>query len=486
MRSAFPALVLRLAAVVVAAALLSALSYAIVSMGVRPLDGVEGEVLYEAHRLRASLALYTDPIVGAFDEGPVPARFYVLYPPVWAWLLSLLPAKSAPLVGRVIACGAWFGLLAAVVLRSPRERRGPVTTAAAAFVGGVYTLTLYGAAARPDALAIALAGAGLLRAVEKKGLDGWVGALFALAAWTKPNVLGIAAGAMAAGAWLDRRAALRTALGAILASAAMATVLHMASAGAWLEHLVRATGQPMSLALWVQQVPPRLQFLGAPLAFAAWAGWRSRADPAMRIALGALAVSLAWTLVSLAKIGSATNYWMEPAIAALVIVSRAPLALPARPWARAALAAGALLQALWTGVATVRSSFEAIQEAKVHAELLRNARALCNAGADEIVMADEPGLELMLDGRITTTPFQMTHLARRGKYPLGPWARDVTRPEVRCLLMEDDLIDRPPNEVNVEHDRFGPELRAVLRARFTEVTEQGGWRLYRVRDDRTN
>jgi hypothetical protein len=117
---------------------------------------------------------------------------------------------------------------------------------------------------------------------------------------------------------------------------------------------------------------------------------------------------------------------------------------------------------------------------------VRNARALCTAGADEIVMADEPGLELMLNGRIVTTPFQMTHLARRGKYPLGPWIYDTERPEVRCLLMEDDLLERPLPTISVEHDRFGPELRGALRARFAPVAERDGWRLYRARDDPHN
>jgi hypothetical protein len=478
-----PALLVRLAGVVAIAALASALSYAFLTLGTRPLDGVEGEVLYEAQRIRSSLALYTDPIAGAFDEGPVPARFYVLYPPVWAWFLSLVPQKSAALVGRVLACAAWFGLLGAIAARA-KERR--ITAGAAAFAGGVYTLALYGAAARPDAVAIALAGAGLLRAVEKKGLDPWAGALFALAAWTKPNVIGMAAGALAAGAWLDRRATARAALGGVAMSGAIAVTLHLASSGAWLEHLVRSTGQPMSLRLWLEQVPSRMQFLGAPLALAAWAGWRARADPGVRVALGALFTAFAWTMISLAKIGSATNYWMEPTVAALVVVSQAPIALPARPWAAWLFGGGALLQALWTGVATIRSSFEAVGDARVHAEVVRTARARCGAGPDEIVMADEPGLELMLDGRILTTPFQMTHLARRGKYPVGPWIYDVERPEVHCLLMEDDLLERPSNTVDVEHDRFGPELRRALRGRFTRVAEQGGWRLYRARDDRPN
>jgi hypothetical protein len=115
----------------------------------------------------------------------------------------------------------------------------------------------------------------------------------------------------------------------------------------------------------------------------------------------------------------------------------------------------------------VRSSVEAIVAARVHADLIARARTACGARAGEIVLADEPGLELMLNRRVVTTPFQMTHLAWSGRYPLEPWIADVERPDVRCLVMEDDLLERPLDDVRVAHDL---------------LVEQGGWRLYRARE----
>jgi len=189
---------------------------------------VEGEILYEAQRIRASLPLYTDPVVGALDEGAVPARFFVLYPPILPWLLSLVPERGAAIAGRALGTAAWFGTLAAIVGTVPGARR-KAAFAAAAFAGGIYTLTLFASTARPDSLAVALAGAGLLRAVDRRRLDAPCGVLFALAAWTKPNVLGLAAGAMVAGAWVNRRGAALAAAGALGAGGLVAGVLEWVS-----------------------------------------------------------------------------------------------------------------------------------------------------------------------------------------------------------------------------------------------------------------
>ena len=474
-----PALLYRLAVAVMAAAALASLAYALLTLAERPLDGVEGEVLFEGERLRAGVAIYTDPVAGVSDYGPIPSRFYVLYPPLWAWLTSWVPPRSAMLVARTVACFSWFGLLTAIVVRAPQERKS-MASVAALFTAGVYTLALYGAAARPDALAVAFAGTALVRSVSRGKLDMMAAGLFAFAAWTKPNVLGLAAGVFVVQLLLDRRVFGRAVAAALFVTGGIAMVLQQASNGMWLDHLLRATGQPASLSLWAEQVPSRLQFLGAPIAAALFVAWRARQAPGAKLALGALVASTSWTLLSLAKIGSATNYWMEPMIGVCVVAAFVPFELPRDGRLGWACAGAALFQSLWTGVATLKSSREAVDASRVHAAFVQRARTSCAPGVDEVILADEPGLELMLNGRVITTPFQMTHLAKRGKYPLEPWIADVLRVESRCLLMEDDLLDRPIGEVSAEHDRFGPELRAVLRAKFVRVQEQGGWRLYKA------
>jgi hypothetical protein len=470
-------LLARGALLVALAALVSVVVYALVAVVVRPWDTVEGEVLFEAERMRRGLSLYVDPVRGAFDYGPVPARYYVLYPPVWSWLLSHVPAGAASAVARAFDVAAWFGLLGWIALRAePNCRRAAAL--AAACTAAVYTLTLFAVTGRPDALALLLAGLALERTARLGRVDPLSAVLFALAPWVKPNVVGMAAGAFVVDLVVRRARALGALSAALLTTGAMGVTLHVASGGAWIGHLLRSTGQPLSFALWRDQALSRLEFLGLPLGFAAYVGLSSRGKDRVALALGALGASIVWALVSLAKIGSASNYCIEPALAAVVVLAHAPV--PTLQGHRRTVVLGvALAQALWDGVASVRSSYEELFVAfPGERRALARAREVCGAGPDDIVLGDETGIELELDGRIVETPFQMTHLARRGLYPLGNWIAEVKRPQIVGIVMEDDLLERPLTEVSVEHDRFGPQLRRVLRERFELVETNGGWRTY--------
>ena len=169
---------------------------------------------------------------------------------------------------------------------------------------------------------------------------------------------------------------------------------------------------------------------------------------------------------------------MEPCVAAVVLVTRAPLPhLGER--VRAIAAVVALVQALWIGVASVRSSIEQLFfEVPAAGRALARAREVCAAKDGDLVLGDETGLELALDGRIVATPFQMTHLVRRGLYPVDVWIADVERPEIVGIVMEDDLLEHPEGRVDLERDRFGPELRRVLKSRFTLAERNGDWHTY--------
>src|SRR5579884_3638140 len=85
------------AAVVLGASVLSVLLWAVLTLSVRLTIPGETEVLFEASRIRAGLPLYVDPVVGAFDYGAVPARYFVVYPPLWSWGVSHVPAGRAAL-----------------------------------------------------------------------------------------------------------------------------------------------------------------------------------------------------------------------------------------------------------------------------------------------------------------------------------------------------------------------------------------------------
>jgi hypothetical protein len=464
---------------VVAAACAATVAFALVTLATRPLDGTEGSLLFDAARIRDRLPLYVDPLQGAWSYGPVPSRYYVLHTPLWAAVLSLLPAGDAAPLARALAIGAWLGLLAGIALGARPGNRG-VAWPGALFLAGAYPLTLFAAAGRHDAPALLLAGVALLRSMRRGRAGALEGGLFALAAFLKPNVVGAAAGVVACTLWHDGRRSAPVLAGLASVTAACVLGLHVASDGAWLEHLVASTQTTPALGLWLEQMASRLPFFGLPLAAAFGVAWRARDTSAGRIGLWALAASTAWTCVSLAKVGSASNYWMEPCVVALAIAALAPLpALHGGPAVVASVAA--LAQALWVGVAAVRSSLDGLATAPRRAAVLAGVRQACGAGPQDVVLADEPGLEMTLDGRVVQMPFVMTHLVRAGRYPLAPWQADVQRGPVRCLVMQTDLLERPPEQVHPVADLFDPPMRATLRERFALVQAKDSLWVYAAR-----
>lgn len=465
---------LLLAAAVVLVSLGASLAFGLLTIRVRPLEYVEGCLLFEAGRVRAGQPLYTDPLEGAFDYGPVPARYYVLYPPLWASFLSLWPTSAAATAGRALSLAAWYGVLGWIGWGAYRRGR-PLGVLASAFVGGVYTLTLYGASARPDALAVALAGIALESRVRAKGTSSpAMGGLFAMAAWLKPNVFGLGTGALLSVMKTPRRAIGAVALAALV-SGVLALWLHVMSGGAFWAHLARSTLQPPSLAQWVEQMSSRPQFFALPVGFALAAGVAGSGEPGVRMAAAALATSLGLTLLSLAKIGSATCYWMEPCLGALVVLAHAPVP-PLSPRWRSALAVAVPLQALWAGVASVRSSIESIEDSPGKARALEDLSNGLPRGA--LLLSDDAGIELTLDGRLIDTPFQTTALVRAGKFPEALWVADVERNEIVGVVTSTDILDRPLSQVDVAHDRYDVELRRALRERFVRVSREAGFSMY--------
>ena len=455
------------------------LTWAIATMAVRPPDGAEGEIAFEAGRIALGRPLYVDPLVGALEYGMPPSRYYVLYPPLWPALLSRLPSAltSQGVLGpRALATAFWFGALAFVAARAEPACR-KVAALVAVFVGSTWVLALFATSGRPDALAVLLAAIALERSVRKGRVDALAGALFALSSWTKPNVLGLAAGAFVGQGWVSRRGLLAPASGGLAVSVAIACILHVTSGGAWITHLVLSTGQPLDLGLWLGQMGERLPFFAAPIAAAGALAWSRRADDRAKIAFAAVVATACWCLFSLAKIGSASNYWLEPSIAVLVAFARFPT--PERVRQSVVVAAACAAQLAWNGVASAKASLRGIPDAKARAAVLATAREACGAGPDGVIVADEPGLELVLDGRMIQTPFQTTHLVRRGKFPLKVWLEDLARPEVRCLVVQSDVIERSVAEESVPYDRFPPDVRAELKQRFALIKSEAGLYIYR-------
>ena len=103
---------------------------------------------FEALRVARKLPLYVDPLEGgAWEDGAPPSRYYVLYTPMFPWLIGKLAAPtlaSVQHVGRALSVLSWLGIFVPVVAFSPREKRQ--TAAIAAMLGASVYFTARNAA----------------------------------------------------------------------------------------------------------------------------------------------------------------------------------------------------------------------------------------------------------------------------------------------------------------------------------------------------
>jgi hypothetical protein len=451
-------------------AFLANLWFVIGLMRTRPQVYGEAEVLFEAARMHGDLPLYVDPVAGAFDYGAVPSRYYVCYPPVWSFVLSFVPPSAGPLFGRVACTLAWFGALFGIARAELPVQNGRTPAFAAATYGaGIYVIANLVTSGRPDAVAIAIVAFALVRTLRLGFVDFWAALLFALAVWVKPNVFGIAVGVALVTIVRDPRRALAIVLGVAAVSAPVALVLHLVSEGTWLVHFHHSLLQSLIFDQWWGRIWPRALFL-APAIFVGWMGWRGRGTPAGRLAFVGYLSATAWTLVSLAKVGASSNYWAEPMLAAVAVVRACPVPRLA-PRLLAVASLGAAVHGVWHASATTISVHDAYVVDPAHGALIERARASCNVAGGGVLIADHPGPEQQVNGRIVSPAFQTEWLLLTGQFPTDLILRDIARPEVGCLLAIDDL----------EHGFLTPAVRRALSGKFVRVDEGGGWALYRAR-----
>jgi hypothetical protein len=416
----------------------------------------EAEVLFEASRIRSGYPLFIDPIVGGATEyGEPPSRFFVTYPPILSLVFAAIPSAAAMIVGRILASLAWFGSLAWIVRSSSKEER-PNAIAAAAFIAGIWVIANFAATARPDSFACACAAIGLNRAVMKKQIDLPSLCLLILAAWLKPTLLGLPAGAIIA------NKNLRTALFAVTIAAVSFLLFHFLTGGKLVSHVIASNAQPFSFAIWLDRITHHLPFFG-PLFVVALVHHKS----ANRIARGAMIGSLAWVLLAIAKTGSSANYWMEPCVAALVLLAhtKGPFSFGKSGLVHAAIT---LAVVLYADVAAITSSFRQMNHYQRESAFLTKVRSQCDSGA---IASDEQGLELALNNRIIIPAYQMSWLVHEGKFPREIYVDTITAPPVKCFL-----IHKSASPI------AAPEIQTAIATHFPiVVSEDEGLRLLSIR-----
>ncbi len=189
--------------------------------------------------------------------------------PFAALVLALLAISGLRAAGRSIAIVAWLFAFLFPVLAAPRARRLHALAAALASLGVLF-LARNAPAATPDTLAAALAALGLVRIARAGRVDAISATILVVVPFVKPSSLGIVAGACVVHVVHLARQRVRgfDSIAPVIAGASAVAVLivgcEISSGGAWLSHLVRSTGQPLTLTRFVQELGARILVLGAP------------------------------------------------------------------------------------------------------------------------------------------------------------------------------------------------------------------------------
>jgi hypothetical protein len=450
-------------------------------------NDVEGQLLYEASRIRRGLPLYVDPLAGAFDDGPLPIRKYVLYTPLWPLLTSLVPPPWALETWRVVAALAWFlGLLALAVWPEPGQPRPVLRPAAllAALCGGsLFLLARSGLEAKPDTICALICAWAFARTVRRGRLDAGSAVLFVIAALTKPNMIGIASGVILCDVVSRRtKSAFPLGLGAGVASAG-ALWFAWTSHGTWLAHLHASAMMPIGPSRWLAYLRDYAVWLGAPqtaVAALAWAASRrARTVPYGPAGLG---TSIVWACFAMGKHGSGTAYWLEPTMAMVVVLAYGePILLGQQRALLLGVRAAPLLPVVF-GVMSVPYFLREYDTARRDETLVRDLRTACALGLGETVTASDTGLEMALSGRVTWAPWATTFLLRSGAFPLATIENDYGRQALACFVDRscDSITPEPvPFDPGSEHSVFRFELRPTILANFQRVDRVSGACVFR-------
>lgn len=441
----------------------------------RPAGPTEAELLTEASRIWRRLPLYVEPEVGALDDGPLAFRKHALYTPLWSAFLGLLMplgGASALAIGRLLAALAWFVGVPLTALRAARGSTEARAMALLAFAGpaGMFFLVRAGVGCNVDPIAVLLAAVAFANCLAARRVTPLAAVLFAGAVLLKPHVAGIGLGVALAS--IPRRDLGRRWLGLGVAVAlAGALGLYLVSGGAWPRHMLASSANPWSLARFVDYLVGYGFALGLPhLVFGV--ALLIRGD---RLAGAGVLGSTVLAAVLMGKLGSATNYWLEPTAALAVALAAHRGSWKVGVWAGAM---GLVLVAVALDLGALPKEARGWVE---DARTLERARRACTPGPGEVWSASDPMLEYALAGRVTRAPWQLSLLVRAGKLPVSMLASDLAEPRLTCFAMRGPGLESPPGRTPVEDGLYDHELWAPMREHFERVGDTGVLYIYRRR-----
>lgn len=440
-----------------------------------PMDYGEGPLLEQSLRLGHLQSIYRSDLAS-------PPYTVSNYPPLYPAVLSPFARAFGPALwyGRLLsALGAVSAavILAFILMELTGDRPAALVGGLAllAFPPMCYWASLY----RVDALALALSLGGIWVAVRWPGarLGVPAAALLLVAAIFTRQSYGIAA-PLAAAVWIGRTVSWRRALTLVGLTGVLGAVLfaglQVATRGGFALNIVTANlneYQTSSLVQYVADVwtlmPLSLLAVAAFLLAAPWAGVRS---------WWIIAPYVAGALISgstIGKVGSNINYLIE--LGAGLGLALGALLAWLRP-RRAIHAVLAVLLAVDLALVVLASPYRTV----THVRLKQGdeARRLLEIvhRAPGVVLADEDMGLLPLDGRpITVQPFEMTQLARAGRWDQRPFLDDLERQAFAAIL-----IYRVPR-LGLERQRWTDEMLRVIDRRYVLDQRIGLTEIYRPR-----
>ena len=440
-----------------------------------PMDYGEGPLLAQTRALGNRENIYRPDLTS-------PPYTVSNYPPLYPLVLSPVARLAGPAFwyGRLLS---WLSIAAAATLVGlivhalTHDRPAAVIGGLSllAFPPASYWAGLY----RVDAFALALSLGGLYACVRRPAARWTVplAALLLTAAIFTRQSYGLAA-PVAAAVWLLVIGRSRRALALVglvtAASVALFAVLEWLSRGGFSFNIVTANlndYQPGSVARYLADLWALMPIvLTAAGLFLLVAGvlrvpsWRLVAPYLIGAAVSGLTIG---------KAGSNVNYLLELGAAVALSIGALMAWLGPR---RVAAAVVALLLTLDVTLMILASPYRAVTHARLgQAEDARRLERLVRE-AGGVVLADEDmGLLARSGLPIHFQPFEMTQLARAGRWDQRPLLGDLERQTFAAIL----IYTIP--EVPLHRDRWTDEMLAVIERRYAVAERVGQTLVFRPR-----
>ena len=440
-----------------------------------PMDYGEGPLLEQTIRLGRLEGIYRAELVS-------PPYTVSNYPPVYPLVLSPFGRIWGPALwyGRVLSAlgvvaASVFVALILISLTGNRIAALVGSLVLLAFPPVSYWASLY----RVDALALALSLGGIWVAVRWTGarLAVPAAALLLVAAIFTRQSYGIAA-PLAAAVWIGRTASWRRALALVgligVLGTALFVGLEVTTHGGFSLNIVTANlneYQAGSLVQYVADVwtlmPLSLLAVATFLVVAPWAGSRSWWLVAPYVAGAVISGT------TIGKVGSNVNYLIELGAGGGLALGALLAWLKPR---RAIHAVLAVVLALDLALVVLASPYRTVTHVRLKQR--DEARRLLDVvhRAPGVVLADEDMGLLPLDGRpIVIQPFEMTQLARAGRWDQRPFLDELEKQAFAAIL-----VYRVPG-LGLERQRWTDEMLRVIDRRYVFEQRVGLTEIYRPR-----